>query len=316
MNKKKAFTIVELLTSIVIIALLMGILIPSLAKIRRSAQEAAQKAQFATIDTALDAFRQDFGDYPPSDQLEGIGNTDLTKNRYCGAQKLTEALLGFDLMGFHPKTAWTRNGYDITNSYKIYDSTDANLHDRKGPYLDVAKTPVFRLIETSAGARDGLYSYNNAALATSLLFDKAQQINNYVICDVFGVKRIKKDASGKIVTAGTPILYYKANTSSKMLNCPPNTPTQYTDAMKSIYNCFDNAPLLALKMLTDETTIHKLSPPPSNFCDINYKIVDRKVLQWGAVSDPYYWPNRPDSYILISAGADHQFGTGDDILNF
>jgi prepilin-type N-terminal cleavage/methylation domain-containing protein len=102
MNKQKGFTIVELLTSIVIIALLLGLLLPSLAKIRRSAKEAAQKAQITVIDTALDAFRQDYGDYPPSDQYNGIGNT--TGLIYCGAQKLTEALLGWDLMGFHPQT--------------------------------------------------------------------------------------------------------------------------------------------------------------------------------------------------------------------
>ncbi len=28
------------------------------------------------------------------------------------------------------------------------------------------------------------------------------------------------------------------------------------------------------------------------------------------------WPYRPDSYILISAGADGLYGTGDDIRNF
>ena len=27
------------------------------------------------------------------------------------------------------------------------------------------------------------------------------------------------------------------------------------------------------------------------------------------------WPYRPDSYILISAGADGEYGTGDDITN-
>ena len=28
------------------------------------------------------------------------------------------------------------------------------------------------------------------------------------------------------------------------------------------------------------------------------------------------WPHRPDSYILISAGPDGLYGTGDDITNF
>ena len=28
------------------------------------------------------------------------------------------------------------------------------------------------------------------------------------------------------------------------------------------------------------------------------------------------WPHRSDSYILISAGVDGEYGTGDDITNF
>jgi type II secretory pathway pseudopilin PulG len=308
MNKQKAFTIVELLTSIGIIVILMGLLIPSLAKIRRSAKEAAQKVQFATIGMALDAFKQDYGDYPPSDQLEGIGQT--VGNVYCGAQKLTEALIGWDLMGFHPKTAWTRDGYDGTN--RIYDVTDANLHERKGPYLDVAKTPVFRLAESVAGKNDGLYNYNTPELAP---FDKTKA--NWVICDVFSVKKIK-DASGKIINAGTPILYYKANTSSKSLYCQYNTMTMKPE--DSIYNVYDNLPLLGLGMLPrmfpGSISNHAIFPPPSNFCRTDYKIVDQKIPSWVRNGINCYWPNRPDSYILISAGADHNFGTNDDILNF
>jgi type II secretory pathway pseudopilin PulG len=308
MKKNNGFTIVELLTSIVIIVLLLGLLLPSLAKIRRSAKEAAQKVQFATIDTALEAFRQDYGDYPPSDQYEDIIPAPPIPLVYCGAQKLTEALLGFDLMGFHPKTAWTRDGYDSTHSYKIYDFTDANLHERKGPYLEVAKTPVFRLAEIAAGANNGLYNYNTPELAP---FDKGQA--NWVICDVFGVKKIK-DASEKIVNAGTPVLYYKANTSSKSLFCPAG-PGSFDAAKNSIYNYYDNLPLLGLRMLPGGTSPHYLFPPPNRFCNLQYKIIDTKIPYADPVNGPF-WPNRPDSYILISAGADHNFGTNDDILNF
>ena len=101
MNNRKAFTIVELLTSVAIIALLWVSCCLQSAMIRTKAKETAQKAQFSTIEMALDAFKQDYGDYPPSN-WSGCSACYHDYN-YCGAQKLTEALLGWDLMGFHPK---------------------------------------------------------------------------------------------------------------------------------------------------------------------------------------------------------------------
>jgi hypothetical protein len=111
--------------------------------------------------------------------------------------------------------------------------------------------------------------------------------------------------------AGTPILYYKANTNFKQLACMP--PPQ---AQNSIYNYNDNVSILRLGILPKPDPVnkpHRLSQPFTYFCDPDYKIIDGKVPPIGGV---YYWPNRPDTYILISAGADHNFGTTDDILNF
>lgn len=61
---RKAFTLVELLVVIGIIAILAGLLLPAVNHMRRSAQITGQKADFATISTALEAYRADFGDYP------------------------------------------------------------------------------------------------------------------------------------------------------------------------------------------------------------------------------------------------------------
>jgi type II secretory pathway pseudopilin PulG len=316
MNNRKAFTIVELLTSITIIALLIGILLPSIYMVRKMAKETAQKAQFATMDMAMDAFKQDYGDYPPSDQFEGIGQPG--GNVYCGAQKLTEALLGWDLMGFHPKTAWRRDGFDNTtgafaNSWSYDplkqrikpDGQYYTLFERRGPYLDASKTNVFRL-GNSAGNNDGLY--DSAGAVFSAIFDAARA--NFVICDVFGVKKLSIPTSGTATItamAGSPILYYKAKTSSKSCYCVP--PPTVDD---SIYNYNDNRPLLTLGVIPSGKT-HKLMTPQTYFCDPAYKIVDEKVPPF---PDGSRWPNRPDTYILISAGADHEFGTNDDILNF
>jgi prepilin-type N-terminal cleavage/methylation domain-containing protein len=317
MNNRKAFTIVELLIVVTIIALLLGILLPSISMVRTKSKETAQKAQFATIDMALEAFKQDYGDYPPSDMFEGNGSGLI----YCGAQKLTEAILGWDLAGFHPKTSWRRDGYTGTvvpiGGIDAYDPcrvdvdpvtfTARTLKERKGPYLEVAKTPVFRLGTSSAAANDGLY--NSATNVNFAFFNST--VPNYVICDVFGIKKLtipRTSTQSVTATAGTPILYYRADTNYKVFTCLPlKWPI-------SIYKFTDNANLVNLGILPNGIKPHTLAGNGGrNFCNFEYKIVDTRV---PPISANYSWPNRPDTYILLSAGADHEFGTKDDILNF
>ena len=265
------FTIVELLTALVIIAILTAILIPSLALVRNTAKEAKQRAQFTTIALALTAFKSDHGRYPPSD-------CPLPPGDYCGAQKLTEALLGRDLLGFHPKSNWdaTDTMFYPTDPVKL----DESLKKRIGPYLELATANAFKL--------DGLFD-NPAPLAPE----------TFVLCDVFGFKKITLTA-GKTVKAGAPVLYYKANTSSKTIEPP-------ADFSDRIYNADDNFALIEVKNMADGKPQPFIGPTGT---DSFYEYIhDPKIAA-------KKWPYRPDSYILISAGVDGVYGTNDDITNF
>ena len=291
--KKPAFTLVELLTVLAIIALLIGLLIPSLTMIRNVAKEAKQKAQLTEIGLALTAFRNDNGDYPPSHWMAPpptAGPLD-----YSGAQKLAEALLGWDLLGFHPKSAWRADGLDAGGGDLSYDPAQGRdidgdgvpdtLNERKGPYIEQATANAFKLGDL----------YGPALTASPL------NAGTFVICDSFGVKKVTI-APGRTAKAGTPILYYRANTSSKTV-APPAAPFQ------RIYNIFDNVPLASqLMSIADSTQAHQLGNPATMQVFYDY-IRDLKV-----TARP--WPYRPDSYILISAGADGLYGTNDDICNF
>ena len=288
------FTIVELLTAIAVIAILIAILIPALAMVRRIAKETQQGAQFTTLDLAILAFKGDYGDYPPSGP-ERVGTV------FCsGAQKLAEALLGRDLLGFHSDSVFRGDGtIDGTAATDLYpDDLDpetaqgrANLAKRKGPYLDVATANAFRLGRTAK--HDGLFE-------DTMMLDA----DAFVICDVFGIKNITL-AKGQVIRAGTPILYYRANTSSKIM--------EFTRPRDSIYNYFDNDILLSLGRLPVPAahpphSLHENAGKFYNEGAEDYKIIDPRV------STP--WPHRADSYILISAGADGEYGTSDDIFNF
>ncbi|UCC22500.1 MAG: prepilin-type N-terminal cleavage/methylation domain-containing protein [Planctomycetota bacterium] len=293
--KKTGFTIVELMTAVAIIAMLIAILIPALAMVRKVAKETQQKAQFATIGLALTAFKGDYGDYPPSDiRLYRMGF-------YSGAQKLAEAMVGQDLLGFHKDSIFRsdlRVDLPGESGYELYpDDLDPtredgreNLDARMGPYLELKTARAFRLGDTSE--HDGLFD------ATRLLDE-----DTYVLCDVFGVKKVTL-AEGETAKAGTPILYYRANTSSKTMTTG--------QPEERIYSGLDNMELIALGKLPepDPDDQHKLYEERDLFYSEDYGIIDQRV----EISTR--WPHRPDSYILISAGADGEYGTSDDIFNF
>ena len=276
-RKRTGFTLVELLAALGIIALLAGLLIPAMSMVRRTAKETKQKAQFTAIELALTAFKNDYGDYPRSDwSLPPAPWSD-----YCGAQKLAEALVGWDLLGFHPKSDFRSNGRNDDGEF-IYDANNPIFFDqRRGPYLELATFDAFRL---------GNISIRNAGL----FFDTGPLApNTFVLCDVFGEKKIML-SNGKTVRAGAPILYYRANTSAKTI--------------REIYNAQDNDVLIQIKQQADNKE-QPLSRPAGQFQYFYDYIRDPKI-------SARPWPYRPDSYILISAGADGLYGTSDDIRNF
>lgn len=281
--KRKAFTIVEVLTVLAIMAILVGVLMPSLSFVRNVARNTKQKAQFVTIDQALITFRNDYGDYPPS----GFPPPNVRVD-YSGAQMLAEALLGRDLLGFYLGTAWDAAGsaYIAPAAYNALGQPT----NRLGPYLETGTANAFRLGVSAPSMRDGLWD------VPGLLAP-----NTFVICDAFGVKPVI--VGQQTVKAGTPILYYRANPSSKTITIgfPPDR----------IYNVFDNDPLVQLGSLTTsgQPRVHPLGNAAGTY-QFYYEVYIRNP----KVAQP--WPYRADSYILISAGVDGLYGTSDDITNF
>jgi len=297
-RRESGFTIVELLTVIGIMAMLVALLIPAVTAVRATAKKVSQKAQFVSIEMGLTAFRNDYGDYPPSNWWDPPPAPSGPRD-YCGAQKLAEALVGWDLMGFHPKSDFRANGFNDAGVF-VYNPNDAVLMaQRKGPYLELATASVFRLGDISP-TKPGLF-IDTPPLAP----------DTFVLCDVFSVKKITFTKPGISETttqhAGTPILYYRANTSSKSVNYTPGSP----NPEQLIYNARDNFPLINLRKLADWNNLsapHRRHPL-EDFSFFYEYIRDPKI-----TARP--WPYRPDSYILISAGPDGEYGTGDDICNF
>jgi len=277
-SRKKAFTIIELLTVMSIIVILIGVLVPALNNVRRYAKKVQQKAQFHSIEAAIELFSNENDGYPPSTPSDGTGQP------YCGAMKLCEAMMGRDLLGFHPDSVFRADGMDATSTRNIYLPSQNNLRARMGPFLQFENANAYRL---------GADIYGTGQTAPF-------QENAFVLCDAY----TRNMRTGK--KTGMPILYYKADTSNNLHD--PNLAPTPTDSMGNIYNYWDNHALVNLSKPWEDpgnASTHSLANPARFYRNTRNNLIT-------TVRRPY----RTDSYILISAGFDGEYGTADDICNY
>jgi hypothetical protein len=189
-----------------------------------------QKAQFHSIDAAIELLRTDIDIYPLSDALDENGKS------YCGAMKLCEAMMGQDLHGFNPNSKFNADGLDDSGALLYGPNT---LDIRKGPYLPEANGNPYRLkdLYKNVGPFDG---------------------NDYVLCDEWrGVVHVGTGRRG-----GMPVLYYKADTSKTAHDVnDPNNP-------ENIYDYKDNQALLALGVPGKPGLKHPLYENPKIFYEM------------------------------------------------
>ena len=289
-RKKGAFTIVELLTVMSIIVILIGLMVPALNKVRRYARDVQQKAQFNAINAAVELFNNEFDGYPPSNALDGDGQA------YCGSMKLCEALMGQDLLGFHTNSTFRRNGSDAAGTLALYPPNidamsptlrDNNLKARKGPFLQAENANAWRL-------QDIYGTTVSPFLSTT-----------FVLCDVYA-RQMKNGQR-----TGMPILYYKADTANSFHDPNLAASMSATNSQGNIYNYYDNQSLIQLGKPWQASGTTGTSA--------NHKMVDPIRFYRNTQSTQITTTTRPfrsDTFILISAGWDAEYGTADDICNF
>lgn len=325
-SKRNGFSIVELLTVMGIIAILISLLVPALAAVRDKAMELKQKAQFHSIKTGLELYKSGEGglDYPESDEnflddsLDANNGGDYGTTYYCGANKLAEALVGLDYLGFHPDSnfrsdgcedVFQKDGTSVTDQDLYYYATNATVNTNWQTEADNIKCRSFKLgtpFLEQEGANAFLMDqvYDATALSGSGFSTDPYSM---VLCDMYTAKR----ESG--VKTGTPILYYKARTQHFEQDYAD------TDGIEDdIYYYPDNESILSLGSVEDSTIDHPLydnggssGSNTDDLADFQRMILDKQLQLTGQ-----YTPYRKDSYILISAGKDSLFGTADDITNF
>ncbi len=343
-----AFSLVELLTVIFIISLLIGILIPSLSAARSAAKKSKTNSDLKALTTALELFHNDnerefphTNGYPPSwshppfpgwsdfrpheGQFPFLQETPVV----YGAHWLPAMLLGLDNLGFVQRSSvphalrdepwmWYSpepegSGSRPLSRAQFYIEPEGvrtiptrNLRGRRpteGDFFpdwdDMRDLPVM----VDAFEQPILYYVANRHGRTSNMVEDVHDENNIY--------------TGDDQEEGPPFYFHQDNVGFTGYATEGGGDEPGWDFGRGTHALANPGDAVTADHMMDEENRETFA----RF------ILDRMILRTigrmiedDDASDPPSTmplnPTNPDSYILISAGADGRYGTGDDIANF
>jgi prepilin-type N-terminal cleavage/methylation domain-containing protein len=313
-QRAAGFTLVELLVVIAIIALLIGILVPAVSRVREQGKKISTQNLHSVLGKGAELFHVDFERYPRSNGIN-LFEGQASAIQLAGAQYLIYELAGADLKGYiQPKqkdiTFYDTNengspdGGDYVLAYSpSYDNS--NLL-RWGPYIEV-EGDSFQSPET--------YNQN-----TGIEMPPAPNPLNTAV----GGTEFRNFKLPMAVDAfDHPVLYYAANEHAKK----PFT----RNGDLGVYNQVDNLPFTGsddvdgidlgsgadhqLDFGSWADTDQRTRPHSGTFSGFVYDESIFDQTKDGSDNGSVV-PHNAKTFLLISPGPDALYGTQDDIKNF
>ena len=325
---RRAFTLVELLVVVSIIAILIGVLLPAMGSIRRKAKVVQTASQLSTLDQGLEQFRADSsigGTFPPS---AGDDPTDRRlianpleettaqkpQTAVSGAHLLVHALVGADLLGAPGFRDLDNDGYwsndthrGVGGAYELEDD-GTEVQPRYGGAGYVSDKMKEESISTLGELEETGKIYNWADDAVRVSATRSQPL----FVDPWD----------------RPILYYKANPAAKLMIATEEQPGIYAQEDNGIITGSQNGLSPNYSGIDfgsgwiddDSTYYHEIGDAvaPTPLDDMTEAKFEYSLARF--IHDPSIrarnTPVRRDSYLLISAGPDGIYGTDDDVTSW
>lgn len=336
----RAFTLIELLVVIAIIALLIGIAVPSISTARTAAKKVASRATIKSLAEGCEAFNGEFSSYPKSDAPGGNPFSAANDDVLSGAQWLTVQLSGPDFEGYVDWRDPKANARGTSSGINHEDWQAWYGLDTTGEYKGLRVGPYIAADSNLAITPEQLEKENPAVTLSSEFSTSDRPYNS---------RRVPFYRDNW----GNPILYYAANVGSPLPFSPANGgggpnggdgPSSGAFTVNDgIYDQEDNRLWTGTAAegdanessfddaFGDERTDlgarkphqirrigyvrnQRTKPDPTTFAGFVYdESLFEQTLQG---SEGKIRPFNPETFIMISAGADQIYGTKDDVKNF